>query len=140
MISPTRIECAIRTMTKGVGYRPEPLPVGRVPRIARLLALAHKLDGLLRQHDVPNYAALAHLGHVSRARICQITNLLNLASDIQEAILYLPMTVRGRDPIRLRQLQALSQILDWSQQRILWRKLSGSEVNRAAKMITDAAG
>jgi hypothetical protein len=123
MISPTRIECAIRTMTKGDGYRPEPLPVGRVPRIARLLALAHKLDNLLRQHDVPNCAALARLGHVSRARISQITNLLNLAPDIQEAILYLPLTVRGRDPIRLRQLQTLTQVLDWSGQRALWQEL-----------------
>ena len=99
------------------------MPVGRVPRIARLLALAHKLDGLLRHQDVPNYAALARLGHVSRARICQITNLLHLAPDIQEAILFLPMTVRGRDPIRLRQLPALTQVLDWSGQRVLWLEL-----------------
>ena len=127
MTSPTRIECAIHTKTKrAVDTRPVPLPAGRVPRIARLLALAHKLDNLLRQKVVPNYAALAHLGHVSRARISQITNLLHLAPDIQEAILFLPLTVRGRDLIRLRQLQALTQVLDWSRQRALWRRLSGS--------------
>jgi hypothetical protein len=127
MTSPTRIECAIRAETKVdrcPGHRLlAPPPVGRVPRIARLLALAHKLDNLLRQHDVPNYAALARLGHVSRARICQITNLLHLAPDIQETILFLPLTVRGRDPIRLRQVQALTQILDWSGQRALWQQL-----------------
>jgi hypothetical protein len=127
MISPTRIECAIRSVTKAdrcSGDRPPAsLPVGRGPRVTRLLALAHKLDGLLRQQAVPNYAVLARLGHVSRARICQITNLLNLAPDIQEAILFLPPTVHGRDPIRLSQLQALTRVLDWSGQRALWQEL-----------------
>src|SRR6202049_490318 len=73
---------------------------GRVPRVARLLALAHKLDGLLRQGTVANGAALARLGHVSRSRITQIMNLLYLAPDIQEFILFLPLTVRGRDPVQ----------------------------------------
>ena len=124
MTSTTRIECALRTKTKGpVGARPVPLPAGRVPRIARLLALAHKLDSLVRQKAVPNYAALGRLGHVSRARISQITNLVHLAPDIQEAILFLPLTVRGRDAIRLRQLQALTRVLDWSRQRALWQQL-----------------
>ena len=123
MTSTTRIECAIRTNTKGLGRRPEPLPAGRVPRIARLLALAHKLDNLLRQKAIPNYAALGRLGHVSRARISQITNLVHLAPDIQEAILFLPLTVRGRDAIRLRHLQALTPVLDWSRQRALWQEL-----------------
>jgi len=36
--------------------------------------------------------ALARLAHVSRARITQIMNLLLLAPDIQEAILFLPRT------------------------------------------------
>jgi hypothetical protein len=91
--------------------------------------LAHRLDKLLRHKAVPNYAALARLGHVSRARICQITNLLHLAPDIQEAILFLPLTMRGRDSIRLRQLQALTQVLDWTRQRALWQELCRSHVS-----------
>jgi hypothetical protein len=43
--------------------------------------------------------------------------------DIQEALLFLPRTVRGRDPIHLRQLQPLAAVLDWEQQRHLWRRL-----------------
>jgi hypothetical protein len=101
--------------------RPDLVP-GRVPRVARLLALAHKFERLIGQGTIPDYAALARLGHVSRARISQIVNLLSLAPDIQEAILFLPLTVRGRDAVRLRQLQALTRILDWSEQRALWRK------------------
>src|SRR5262245_25675991 len=99
------------------------LPPGRVPRVARLMALAIKLDGLVRGGVVRDYAALARLGHVSRARITQIMNLLLLAPDIQEELLFLPQTLRGRDPIQLRQLQALALLLDWNAQRPRWRRL-----------------
>ena len=83
MTLPRTVECAIRVERgkKGShrlspGVTSVPLPPGRVPRIARLLALAHKCDEVLRQGDIANYAALARLGHVSRARITQIMNLL----------------------------------------------------------------
>jgi hypothetical protein len=102
---------------------PAPPPAGRVPRVARLLALAHKCDGLLRQGTIAHYAALARLGHISRARVSQIMALINLAPDIQEAILFLPLTVRGRDRLHLPQLQPIARVLDWHQQRLLWRQL-----------------
>ena len=51
-------------------------------------------------------------------------NLLNLASDIQEAILFLPRTVRGRDPIIVRDLQPIASIPDWRKQRVLWQQLT----------------
>ena len=70
---------------------------GRVPRISRLMALAIRFEQLVRDGTVRDYAELARLGHVSRARIAQITNLLNLAPDIQDEILSLPPTERGRD-------------------------------------------
>ena len=76
--------------------KPE-MPVGRVPRISRLMALAIKFDEMIRSGEVKDQAELARLGHVSRARLSQIMNLLNLAPDIQEAILFLPPTVEGRD-------------------------------------------
>jgi hypothetical protein len=57
---------------------------GRVPRLARLMALALRLEGLLHCGVVPHQAELARLGQVSRARISQILNLLHLAPDIQE--------------------------------------------------------
>ena len=73
------------------------LPLGRVPRVARLMALALRLDELVRTGQVASYSALAELGHVTRARICQILNLIQLAPDIQEALLFLPPTQGGRD-------------------------------------------
>src|SRR5713226_8035601 len=64
-------------------------PPTRVPRIARLMALALKFEQLIRQGVVTDYAVLATLGRVSRARVTQIMNLLNLAPDVQEQILFL---------------------------------------------------
>jgi hypothetical protein len=68
---------------------PAPGPQGRPPRIARLLALAHKLDALVRSGAVTGYAELARLGHVSPARLTQILVLLHLAPSIQEYVLFL---------------------------------------------------
>src|SRR5262245_24480274 len=79
------------------GEVPSPTP-GRVPRVARLMALALHLDKLLQQKAIASYGEIAELGHVSRARVSQILNLLNLAPDIQEALLFLPKTMRGKDP------------------------------------------
>ena len=101
----------------------ESLPAGRVPRVARLMALALRLDELVRSGQVASYSALASLGHVTRARISQILNLLHLAPDLQEALLFLPPTVRGRDAIILADLQPIAAACDWRKQRRLWRRL-----------------
>jgi hypothetical protein len=55
--------------------------------------------------------------------VTQIMNLLHLAPDIQEEILFLPRTRTGRDALILVQLQAIAQVLDWRKQRVLWREL-----------------
>src|ERR1700688_1634542 len=81
---------------------------GRVPRVARLMALALRLDERLRRGDIASYGEVAELGHVSRARVSQIMNLLNLAPDIQEAVLAVPRTYLWRDPIMLRDLQPIA--------------------------------
>ena len=102
------------------------LPAGRVPRVARLMALALRLDELVRTGQVANYSALAALGHVTRARICQILNLIHLAPDLQEALLFLPPTIRGRDAIILADLMPIAAAFDWRKQRRLWRQLQPS--------------
>jgi hypothetical protein len=72
---------------------------------------------------VASYSALASLGQVTRARVSQIMNLLHLAPNIQESLLFLPPTPRGRDPIILADLQPITAALDWRKQRRLWRRL-----------------
>jgi hypothetical protein len=103
-----------------VGPVAPPVEVGRIPRIARLLALAHRFDRLLQDGVVADQADLARLGHVSRARVTQIMNLLQLAPDIQEAILFLPRIERGREPIREHHIRPIAATLDWRRQRQLW--------------------
>jgi hypothetical protein len=100
-----------------------PAATERVPRIARLMALAWRFEELIRAGMIRDYAELARLGHVSRARITQIMNLRLLAPDLQEQILFLPPTPRGRDPIHLRLLQPIAHLLDWQLQRRRWADL-----------------
>jgi hypothetical protein len=84
------------TLSCGRGIQPRPLrsepdkePCGRPPRLARLVALAHRLGGLVRSSSVKDYAELARLGHVSPSRVSQIMILVHLAPAIQEYILFL---------------------------------------------------
>lgn len=98
-----------------------PGPVKPVPRITRLMALAIQFDLLLLEGRVASQAELARLGHVTRARLTQIMNLVLLAPDIQEALLLLPLA-KSR-PIWLAQLQPIAALHDWGRQRELWLKL-----------------
>jgi hypothetical protein len=103
---------------------PEPaLPIGHVPRVSRLMALAIRFDALVRGGAVRDHAQLARLGHVTRARVSQVMSLLHLAPDIQEAILFLPATERGRDAVILADLLPIALMLDWSKQRRMWEQL-----------------
>ena len=105
-----------------------PLPwSGRLPRVTRLMALAIRFETLLNTGEVEDYADLARRGHVSRARITQIMNLLLLAPEIQEALLFLPRIEAGSDPILLRDLQPIALTADWRKQRVMWRKLVGKQ-------------
>lgn len=97
--------------------------VGRVPRIARLMALAIRYEELIRSEQVADFAELARLGHVTRARVTQIMNLRLLAPDIQEALLELPRISKGRDQLTLPHLQPITLLLDWRMQRKQWEGL-----------------
>lgn len=113
-----------KEMTQGVAPAPARVPLGRVPRISRLMALAIRFERLLACGEVSDYAELARLGHVTRARVTQIMNLLNLAPDIQEAILFLPPTATGRDAIKEWQLRPIAAMDEWGEQRIAWRRMA----------------
>ena len=129
MTTSLTIECAVRFEPRrrgrkelAVGPAPAAVP-GQVPWVARLLALAHRLEGLLRAGVARDYAALGRLGHVSRARISQIMSLLYLAPDLQEQVLFLPPTARGRDRLQLRHLLPVAATADWPRQRRQWQAL-----------------
>jgi hypothetical protein len=69
------------------------------------MALAIHFDGLIRDRVVRDYADLARLGGVSRARITQIMNLLNLPPWKQEELLFLDGTAAGRAQVTERFLR-----------------------------------
>jgi hypothetical protein len=96
-----------------------PRTPSRLSSVARLLALAHRLDGLVRDGTVANYAELARYASVTRARVSQIMNLLNLAPQIQEELLFLSSS----DAIHIteRTLQRLASEPDWARQAELFR-------------------
>ena len=97
-----------------------PLPTGRVPRVSRVMALAIQFDRLLREGVVRNTTEHARLCHVTQPRITQVMQLLHLAPDIQQAVVFLPRVERGRAPITERDLRSIAAILDWRQQRAMW--------------------
>ena len=99
---------------------PDARTATRVPRVARLMALAIRFEGLVRDGTVADYAELARLGHVRRARMSQIMNLLNLAPDIQEVLLFLPEVVEGKDGVTERGLRQVVTEWRWGKQRAMW--------------------
>ena len=96
---------------------------GRVPRVARLMALAIRCDQLIRDGVIANQSELANFGHVTTARMTQIMSLLNLAPDLQEQILFLPRTEHGRDSVKETDVRPIAQTLDWRKQRRRWATL-----------------
>ncbi len=105
------------------GAAPASAP-GRIPRISRLMALAIRLDEMVQEGEVADYAELARLGHVTRARISQVTSLLYLAPAIQEELLFLPRIESGREPIVLRDLLPIAAMPDWNLPLRKWKTLA----------------
>jgi hypothetical protein len=87
----------------------------RIPRITRLMALAIKFQEMVDRGEVRDYADIARLGFVTRARLTQIMNLLLLAPNIQEVLLseMLPM----HTSIPERTLRAVAQMVLWEDQK-----------------------
>ena len=124
------------------GEAPKAGLLERVPRLSRLMALAIHMKELVDKGEVADYAELARLAHVSRARITQIMNLLHLASDIQAEILFLPRTYGGRAPIRERMVRPIAAIIDWRKQRKMWREVRPSslaDTNGGGEPLRDRA-
>lgn len=104
-----------------VGEKPvDTAPPGNLPRVTRLLALAIRFEHLIHEGEVRDFADIARLGHVTRARVTQVMNLLHLAPDIQDQILHLSRVEKGRDPLTERDSRSISAVIDWRKQRQAW--------------------
>lgn len=95
----------------------EPQPTGRIPRIAKLIALAIRCDQLLWSGAVHDASALARLAKVSQPRMTQILNLTLLAPDIQEQLLFLDPVEEGKPEVSEKALRRISAEVNWGRQR-----------------------
>ena len=118
-----KIEYTLRTSQRAVkatAIPPDSRPTPRPPRITCLLALAHRLEELVQSGQVNDYAELARVGHVSRARVTQILRLLTLAPSIQEQILSWPT---GSNSLTERHMRKIVNQLLWTDQRKAFDRL-----------------
>ena len=97
--------------------------IERIPRISRYMALAIHFEDLIRRGIVIDYADLARLGHVTRARVTQIMNLRLLAPEIQEEILFSESMTNRVELVQLKWLQTLATDFNWGDQRKHWRNV-----------------
>lgn len=128
--SPLTLRRKFHIATGRTGHRvvrntapPAPPAASRIPRISRLMALAIRFEQLIRDGVVKDQADLARLAQITRARVTQIMDLLLLAPEIQEEILFLPASEWGREPITERDLRPTSALTNWRMQRSMWAKL-----------------
>lgn len=106
----------IQPMAPTVEKVAQPIP------LARALALAHRLDKALDQGEAKNFHALALRLGVTKARLSMLLALLNLAPDIQEAILFREAKGAG-EWIGLVSVLAIAREASWVQQRRRWADL-----------------
>ena len=76
----------------------DPASSNAAPRVARMVALAHRWQGLIFTGVTRDQATLARLVGVSRVRVAQGMDLLRLAPDIQEASSTCPASRRAATP------------------------------------------
>ncbi len=104
--------------------QPPPLPAAPA-RVALLLALAHDIDSKVRNGEIRDWADAARLCGFTRARASQICDLLLLAPDLQETLLFTTRPARGREPIGEQSLRKLLREPDWIKQRQMYSNLTG---------------
>ncbi len=90
------------------------------------MALAIHFQDMIRRGEARDYADLARLGCLTRERMSQIMELVWLAPDIQQEILYLSLNSGGRYPICERAVRKIANCLSWADQRAKWETLKRS--------------
>ena len=119
---------AARTVLR-VDFEPErpqratQAPTGRTPRVSRMLSLAHTIELKIRNGELEDMTDAAAWLNMTRARMTQVTSLLLLAPEIQEAILDLPLVIDRADPVTERKLRPITAEPDWNMQLEMWRKI-----------------
>jgi site-specific DNA recombinase len=95
-------------------------PVEHLPRTTRLMALAIRFEGLLKEGVVQNYTHLARREGVSTTRISQVMKLRHLAPVIQGQLLFLTEEAHRIPEPALRRI---AEEMDWRRQVKMFAEL-----------------
>jgi hypothetical protein len=87
------------------------------------MALALQFEQMLQNGVATDQSSLARTMQITQPRMTQIMNLLHLAPDIQETILFLPRTIKGDDPIHEKMLRPITAEVSWQRQRRVWQTI-----------------
>jgi hypothetical protein len=90
-----------------------------------MLALAHHVEAAIGQGRLKSAADMAYQLGFTRARMTHLLDLLLLAPDLQEEVLFLE-AVDGQEPLSERGLRAIAHAGAWKVQRERWREVSAS--------------
>jgi hypothetical protein len=107
-----------------LGSLSKPISRPQIPRITRLMALAIKFQEMVDRGEVRDYADLARLGLVSRARITQIMNLLNLPPQLQDNMMLDPEQAAAIS-VSESQLRKITSLVLWRDQLDAWEQIGG---------------
>jgi len=104
---------------------PPPPTVRRPAHVARMLALAHHIQGAIDDGRVADRAAVARGLGLTRARVTQLLDLLLLAPDVQDEVLRME-AVDGVEPMSERALRAVARMGWWMEQQREWTARRGA--------------
>ncbi len=89
------------------------VPADRPSKAALLLALAYHWERLVREGVVRDYADIARLTGLTRARVTQIMNLTLLAPEIQEYLLFSNISCQLSGSHCERGVRNVSKVPEW---------------------------
>ena len=96
-----------------------------LPRLTRLLALAHRWNHLIEEGVIANYSEIARMMGLSRARVTQIMDLLYLAPEIQDRILLRREDKSGM--VSERTLRSITRLPIWKEQSKMLMRTIGDD-------------
>lgn len=96
-----------------------PTPARRPARVAVMLALAHKIREAIASGKVRDQADVARRLGFTRARLTHLLDLILLAPDLQERVLFLE-AVDGVESLSERELRRIAHVRAWVEQRHAW--------------------
>lgn len=106
-----------RNLAEGTAPTAKPQREG-LPRVTRLLALAHRWNDLMKRGEIQDQAEIGRLMGITRARVTQIMNLRFLSPRIQEEVLNGGLAAETL-------VRGLVQKETWQDQHDLWEAKEG---------------